>query len=1484
MNEVKYDVDALDSVDWQDVRFVDIFDISEIQHMQDLFADAHGVASLITDIEGNPITRPSNFTNFCAKIIRNTEIGCANCFKSDAALGRYNPNTANVQQCLSGSLWDAGASITVGGKHIANWLIGQVRNEDIDVEKLMQYANLIGADSDAYKAAFEKVPVMSTEKFTKVANLLFLIANELSEKAYSNILLRKQIGKNEIAHKALKESEERFQLLFNKAPLGYQSLDINACFIDVNQKWLDTLGYEREEVVGKWFGDFMPPKYQDIVKVNFPKFLAQGHIHVELEMLHKNGSTLFVAIDGKIGTDSDGNFKQTHCILQDITESKRTLDALKASEEKHRTILQTAMDGFWLVDLNGNLLEVNDAYCKMSGYSEDELLKMNIDDLDIVENEDITKEHIHKVKTYGHDRFETKHRRKDGSAIDVEITVKLFGADMLVVFLRDITTQNIAKQALTDAEWKFKALFELGPIGVAYHRMIYDENGAPFDYYFIDANASYNQLTGVSPKGMTVRQAFPGIENDPFDWIGNFGRVAKTGETFRFEQLLQSNGRWYDCVAYQYMPDHFVAAFTEITQRKEAEALLEKQKLSLSSIIEGTNVGTWEWNVQTGETIFNERWAEIEGYTLDEIMPVSIETWKKFAHPDDVIIATEKLNKHFAGELDYFEIETRMKHKNGEWVWILDRGKVHTWTADGKPLMMSGTHLDITERKKAEMIIENQRALYLDLVNTQPAGIYRIRVFPKDKWESDAWENADTPPYKMELISERFCEILEIDAHVFETHPGIIIEMVHPDDKEAFVRLNDKANTLVKAFSFDCRLLVNGRIKWIHFESLPRKIENGDILYTGIIYDITEQKIAESKIKESEAKYRLLAENAKDVIWVLNLTHAKYTFISQSIFELRGLSVEEAMCEPMHDSLIGESYDLVNKVVAKNVALLIESPLLSIDEIVEVQQPCKDGSIIWVEISTRMMFNENNEIEVVGVSRNITERKKAEDALRESEERFRATFEQAAVGISQVGLDGRWLRVNQRLCDIVGYERDTLLTLSFQDITHKDDLQNDLNNLQLLLAGKIQNYAIEKRYIRKNGSTVWVNLTVGLVRDTLAKPKYFVSVIEDITHKKMAENALRESEEKLSKLFNTMTEIVVMHELVFDENQQPIDYRILDCNPAFSKYTGIEKENAVGMLATELYSSNIPPYLETYASVALNESSLDFRTYYQPLDKYFLISVVSTRKNRFSTITTDITASEKMHRFIEEKNKELENYIYVASHDLRSPLVNIQGFSQRLQKQSSQLALAFELMNERSESANLAKSIVNTEMPKSLDFILNNVSKMDMLIGGLLQVSRTGRLALQPALVDMNALMATLLRGFDYQLNDFGANVELKMLDACFGDANQLNQLFSNIISNAIKYRDSSRSLKIAVASSVKYNKVVYSISDNGIGISEKQLPKIWDIFYRVNNNVEAPGEGLGLSIAKQIVDKHKGRIWAESVEGSGTTFFVELLRENFLE
>ena len=292
----------------------------------------------------------------------------------------------------------------------------------------------------------------------------------------------------------------------------------------------------------------------------------------ELQQAHNS-------LKATIETDLQTEFKHANSILNDLSESERATEELKKSKKQHRTILQTAMDGFWIVDLSGKILEVNDAYCKMSGYSEVELLKMNVNEIEIIEDKTEIEKHINIVKEFGADRFETQHKRKDGSLFIVEITVKTYDTDKLVGFLRDITKQKAATNALLEAEWKFNALFELGPIGVAYHKMIYDETGKPYDYYFIDANERYNELTGVSPKGMTVRQAFPGIENDPFDWIGMFGHVAKTGETIRFEQFLETNGRWYDCVGYQYKPDHFVAAFNEITKRKEIELALKESEL-----------------------------------------------------------------------------------------------------------------------------------------------------------------------------------------------------------------------------------------------------------------------------------------------------------------------------------------------------------------------------------------------------------------------------------------------------------------------------------------------------------------------------------------------------------------------------------------------------------------------------------------------------------------------------------------------------------------------------------------------------------------------------------------------------------------------------------------------------------------------------------------------------------------------------------------
>jgi len=148
--------------------------------------------------------------------------------------------------------------------------------------------------------------------------------------------------------------------------------------------------------------------------------------------------------------------------------------------------------------------------------------------------------------------------------------------------------------------------------------------------------------------------------------------------------------------------------FIDISDRKKAQDQINNQKERLANIVEGANVGTWEWNAQTGETVFNEKWAEIIGYSLEELTPISIKTWVDHTHPDDLEASNRMLEKHFRGELGTYDIECRMRHKDGHWVWINDRGKVISWTEDGKPLWVFGTHIDITERKRAEEALRRQ--------------------------------------------------------------------------------------------------------------------------------------------------------------------------------------------------------------------------------------------------------------------------------------------------------------------------------------------------------------------------------------------------------------------------------------------------------------------------------------------------------------------------------------------------------------------------------------------------------------------------------------------------------------------------------------------------------------------------------------------------------------------------------------------------------
>jgi PAS domain S-box-containing protein len=436
--------------------------------------------------------------------------------------------------------------------------------------------------------------------------------------------------------------------------------------------------------------------------------------------------------------------------------------------------------------------------------------------------------------------------------------------------------------------------------------------------------------------------------------------------------------------------------------------------------------------------------------------------------------------------------------------------------------------------------------------------------------------------------------------------------------------------------------------------------------------------------------------------------------------------------------------------------------------------------------------------------------------------------------------------------------------------TVNQELENEKANLVLAQRELRLAYAeVEQRVVER---------TAELVRTNQALQK-------EIGERQQIEDALSESEERYRSLFNSMTEGFALHELVFDENGLPCDYRFLDVNPSFELLTGLKHADLIGNLQSHILPGEDPYWLRTYSQVAIAGESVHVENYSSVLQKYYDVIAYRPAPFQFAVIVMDITArkqaeAEREHLLVEleRKNRDLESMVYIASHDLRSPLVNVQGFGASLRKYAGQIAQILGKDQPLDDLRAEISPILLERIPKALGFIESSSSKMDSLINGLLRLSRVGRAQIQPELLDMERMVQTILDTSAFQIEKVGAKiiVETPLLN-CRGDRQQLSQVFSNLIDNAIKYRDKDRPLVISVSSRAEGKKVIYTVADNGIGISAENIDKVWELFRRLEINDSVQGEGLGLTIARRIVERHNGRIWLESEEHSGSQFYVEL-------
>lgn len=544
---------------------------------------------------------------------------------------------------------------------------------------------------------------------------------------------------------------------------------------------------------------------------------------------------------------------------------------------------------------------------------------------------------------------------------------------------------------------------------------------------------------------------------------------------------------------------------------------------------------------------------------------------------------------------------------------------------------------------------------------------------------------------------------------------------------------------------------------------------------------------------------------------------------------------------------------------------------------------------IVIDASKSMLYKEKINQYYSELEKQVTERtheitklnKILEKGIEESEERFRATFEQAAVGICHTSLDGRFLIVNKRCCDIIGYTNEELLQMKFEDISFIDDLQASLDIKRNLLDGRIDKHSLEKRYIRKDGSIVWLQLTISLMYDINAQPIRVITVVQDITYNKMMEHAFTESQTYINSLVESTSDYIWTVEAE--------QFRLKTYNAAFNNYyksiCGTTSNLTIG--ASMFLELDCDEEVKFYKRAVLEGPyKLEYET--KDRSKNFLVMVSPLINNGkvfgVSVIAKDITETiqnqrlikkqqeqEKIHQIEMERTKNealvesiklKDDFFYLITHELKTPMAVIN--------------LALQAIDYS------CKGEVTKKLENYLNTIKLNVSRQIRLVNNLLDIIRinSGHLKMYESNFNIVKVIETITNSV--QLYAVQKNVKLKFNTKLseryiYSDEQKIERILLNLLSNALKFTPSGKSITVTLSTKKYSNKNMISVrvKDEGVGIPQDKQEIIFERFGQVDNSLsrQAEGTGLGLHLVKLLINSLGGEISLESVVGTGSTF-----------
>jgi PAS domain S-box-containing protein len=646
----------------------------------------------------------------------------------------------------------------------------------------------------------------------------------------------------------------------------------------------------------------------------------------------------------------------------------------------------------------------------------------------------------------------------------------------------------------------------------------------------------------------------------------------------------------------------------------------------------------------------------------------------------------------------------------------------------------------------------------------------------------------------------------------------------------------------------------DGETVWVSVSAVPLDFPDWKMAF--VTSDITSRKQVEHELRQSERRYRLMAENTSDVIWVLDPLAGKFTYVSPSVEKLRGYTPQEVLAQPVGDALTPESLKLVSDTLAANLPGFIARGSGTLSFVNEVDQPCKDGSIVPTEVTTTYMFDEDGKVQIVGVSRDIRQRRQAERALQEARDFLYKLFHQDPIPKTLARLSDRILvDGNEAAGRLTGYSREDYLgkTADVMDVwADRAERRRFFEIYQY--QGYVRDF--EMAFKSKSGEVGWASVNGEVIEQ--AGEKYFLTEMIDITGRKRAELALRQSQENFARAFDTNPAALAVTRLE--------DGHFLRINAAHTRLMGYEPGEILGRTAEELeiYAKSgerqeILRQLTEYGSVQDHEVAIRTKSGALRDVAIFIESFPFDGQPCLLSALVDVTERKRMAEDLRRSNAELEQFAYIASHDLQEPLRTVAGMVQLLQRR---------YQNRLDERAD-----------EYIHYAVEASERMQKLINDLLDYSRVDRQGRPFQSISLDETLVSALGNLRAALADSQAHLTHDPLPVVRADPVQMVQVWQNLVGNAIKFR-AERPLEIHIGVERDAGSWRFAVRDNGIGIDPQYFERVFLVFQRLHTRSKYAGTGIGLALCKKIIERHGGKIWIESQPGQGSTFYFTLPEE----